>query len=170
MLWVRAVAIPHFPRGKTESVPVAEVEVAPFFGDVHVDYALRGPDPVVFFGLACLPLDAAEVDAPLVSCVRRGDGEAGCVGLPGEGYFYCPAVVFVGGFVEGALDGNGGFEAGDVPAVVGFAAEAVGLVEEEIPAGVECVDFEFEVAGVVFACCFDGGLEEDFEVVVVEDY
>ena len=53
-------------------------------------------------------------------------------------------MVGVGGVVEGSLDGDCAFEAGDVPGVVGFAVLAVGLVEEEIPACVEGVDLELE--------------------------
>ena len=143
---------------------LAEVEVAPLVGDVHVDDALRRPDPVVLFGLTGLPLDAAEVDAPLGALLGRFDGQARGEGGPGDGDLDGPAVVGVGGVVDGAVEGDGGLEAGDVPGVVGLAVLAVGLVEVEIPRGVERVDLELEVAG-----SSGGRLEEDFEVVVVED-
>jgi hypothetical protein len=50
--------------------PLAEMKIAPALGDVHVDDALRRPDPVVFFWIAGFPLDAAEVDAPCCAGLR----------------------------------------------------------------------------------------------------
>jgi hypothetical protein len=140
------------------------VEVAPTVGDVHVDDTLRRPDPVVFPGLARCPLDAAEVDTPVGAWRWSGGGKAGSERLPGDGELDCPAVVGVGGLVESALDADGGLKARDGPGVVGVAALAVGLVEEEVLAGVERVDLELEVTGVG-----EGRLEEQLEVVVVED-
>ena len=132
---------------------------------MHVDDALRGPDPVVLVRLAGGPFDSAEVDAPLGANGGLGDlGLAEAEGRPGIGDLDGPALVGVGGVVEGALDGDRGLEVGDVPGVVGAAVVVVGPVEVEIPGGVEGVDLKLVVAG-------SGGawFDEDLEVVVAED-
>jgi len=141
---------------------------------MHVDDALGGPDPVVFFETFSLdvpalddigvPLDAAEVDSPDVTGVG-GAGHAGVLfeALPGEGDFYGPAFVGVGGVIEGALDFDRGFGVG-FPRVISRAAISVGLGEIEVPGGVEGVDLELEVAGGIAV-----GIDEDLEIVVVEN-
>src|SRR5437867_945250 len=58
-----------------------ELHVAPGFRPVHVDHALRRPHPIVFFRSRdftvfavddlVLPLDAREIDAPLVAAPGR---------------------------------------------------------------------------------------------------
>ena len=59
---------------------------------------------------------------------------------------------------------DGRAQAGDLPTVVGFAAFAIRFGQEEVPAGIEGVDFELEIVAPVA-----GGVEEDFEIVIVED-
>src|SRR5580698_8952407 len=142
---------------------------------MHIDLALRGPDPIIFPVLAGqggmpivedagLPLDAAEVGAPLAADFGPGNGQARVEGAPWEGDFYGPAVVFITALIERAAQIDCGLDAGNLPAAVGFAALAVGLVEVEIPSGIEGVDLELKVAGGA-----GQWLEEDLEVVVVED-
>ena len=131
---------------------------------MHIDNTLRRPDPVVFSGLAGLPFDAAEVETPLGTRDWPFYGKARLECSPGYCDLDSPTAVFVGRVVECALKCDGGLEAGNVPAIVCFAALSVGFVEIEIPRCVESVDFELEVAGSA-----GWGLEKDFEVVVVED-
>jgi len=140
------------------------VEIAPTIGHVHVDDALGGPDPVVFPRVARCPLDSTKVDAPVGARRRDARRQAGCERSPGDGDLDSPGVVGVGGIVKSALDVDGGLKAGYSPGIVGAATLAVRLVEEEIPAGVEGVDFELEVTGVG-----ERRLEEYLKVVVVED-
>ena len=75
---IKLTALPGFGF-----VLVFEVQVAPVFWDVHVDFVLRGPDPVVFFVPAADlvlrggadaygPFHAAEVGAPLAAGLRPG--------------------------------------------------------------------------------------------------
>src|SRR5471030_1319780 len=52
----------------------------------------------------------------------------------------------------------------DVPTVVGLAALAVRLGQEEVPPGIEGVDLEFEVVAAVAR-----RVQEDFEIVIVEN-
>ena len=59
---------------------------------------------------------------------------------------------------------DGRLQPGDLPLVDGRAAVAVGLLEEQVPLGVEGVDLELVVLVVVAV-----GVDEDLEVVVVED-
>jgi hypothetical protein len=59
----------------------------------------------------------------------------------------------------------GGQQSGDLPTVIGPAALAVRFVEKQVPPGIQGVHLEFEiVAGVA------RGIEENFEIVVVEDH
>ncbi len=112
-----------------------------------------------------LPFDAGEVDAPLVAVVRRGRAVGEFPqGRPGDGDFDRPAGVAIGRIVQRAVDVDGRFEAGDVPAIVGPAAVFVRPWQEEVPAGVERVHLEFVVLVIVAV-----GIDEEFEIVVVED-
>lgn len=157
-----------------------KLDAPPHLGAVHVDHALWGPNPVVlgclrdFFvaagGGGDLPPDAGEVYAPLGAFGGSAWGDRGGAGGrlkrgPRKGDFEGPAGVGIGEIVEGAAEVDGGFKAGDFPGVVGFGAVHVGLGEEEVPAGVEGVEFEF-VVGVGVAV----GIEEDFEIGVVENH
>jgi hypothetical protein len=58
---------------------------------------------------------------------------------------------------------DAGLKAGDLPGVVRTSLLLVWPGEEQVPAGVECVDFEFEVVQAVA-----GGVQKNLEVVVVE--
>src|SRR5581483_4546019 len=110
------------------------------------------PDPIVLraagqlfvFAVADahLPLDAREVDAPLLAGGGTAFAAALAEGRPRKGDLQAPAAVAVARIVDRAVDGHGGLQAGDLPAVVGVSAEAVGLGQKEVPAGVERVHFE----------------------------
>ena len=98
------------------------------------------------FGIAGLPFDAAEVDAPDCAGQRRRNLLAGVECCERISDFERPAAVGVVCMVQRALDGDRGFQSGDVPTIVGLAALAVRLGKEEIPAGVERVHLELVIA------------------------
>ena len=52
----------------------------------------------------------------------------------------------------------------NLPAVLGRAAIAIGLLEQQIPAGVESVDLELAII-VITA----GGVDENLEIIVLEN-
>lgn len=115
-------------------------------------------------------VDAGEVKAHF-SAVFGGMGcsrEGGMVGdgCPGPSDFYSPGGVGVRGVIEGALVGDGMFKAFNVPIVKGNAGVAIAVrcSEEEVPNGVEGVNFEFEIVA-----SGSGGVNKNFKVVIVVD-
>src|SRR5260370_15332553 len=123
----------------------------PMLWTVHVHGPLRGPDPIIFPAMRAAdvfafpdvktPLDAREVDAPLIAvkwrpcrfiveCPRD---------LPWDGDLDSPALVEITRVVDGAVDVDRGFQAGDVPGILWFAAVAGGLFQAQVPCGVEVV-------------------------------
>ena len=112
-----------------------------------------------------LPLDAREVDAPLVAVPGRGRA-VGVLGehFPGDRELDRPELVLVARVVERAVDVSRRLQAGDLPLVDRRAAVAIGLLEEQVPLGVEGVDLDLVVLVVVAV-----GVDEDLEVVVLED-
>ena len=124
------------------------------------------------WALAVLPVDAVgepfdprEVDAPLSpGCGGRLRPAYSAETLPGDRDFERPAAVVVAGSLSVPSTWTAVFQPGNLPAVVGRAAVLVGLRQEQVPVGVERVDLEFEVFVVVAV-----GVDEDFEIVVVED-
>ena len=117
-----------------------EADAAPVLGGVDGGLAGGGPDGVAFVAGGGV-VDAREVHAHL-GAGGRGRAGAGMVGVagdggPGPGDFDAPALVS-GVVVEGALEGDGGLQALDVPIVQGEAlGVAVGRGEEEVPDGAE---------------------------------
>src|SRR6266567_4049827 len=102
----------------------AELDVAPLFRAMHVDNALRRPDPVVllrvfYFAVTTfvdldLPFDAREVDAPLVSFVGRGwPMRILRQRTPGECDLDTPAGVAVPGVVQRPVHEHRGFQSED---------------------------------------------------------
>ena len=133
-----------------------ELHQSPHFGPVHVHHALRRPDPVVLrhprhfligaVGVRDLPFHAREVNAPLFAFIRRpGMTRIFSEHFPREGDFNRPTLVRVAGMIERAVDVDGGFHAGDFPGIVRLALIHVGLVEPQIPRGVERVHLEFVI-------------------------
>jgi hypothetical protein len=112
-----------------------------------------------------LPLHPGEVDAPLVARARTGAprrrfGEH----LPWDRHLDRPALVAIVRAVERAAEIHRGPQPADVPGVNGGAAVAVGLNQQEIPDGVQRVDFDLEIRVRIAV-----GVDEDLEVVVLED-
>src|SRR3954470_21576067 len=118
---------------------VGELHVSPALRHVHIDGALRTPDPVIFgqricaarlrslyvaaFAYVGLPLDAREIESPAVA----GSGSPLC----GRGFFQHgpwkreldrPAAVAVARLIHRAFDVHACLQAIDVPAVDGRAA------------------------------------------------
>src|SRR5207253_203761 len=83
-------------------------------------------------------------DAPLDTGGGPRYGRSRSERAPGESHLDTPAAVAVARVVEGTLHPDGGAQARNVPTVVGLAAFAVRLGQEEVPPGVEGVDLEFE--------------------------
>ena len=112
-----------------------------------------------------LPLHPGEVDAPLFARTRTGAtrrrfGEH----LPWDRHLDRPALVAIVRAVERAAEIHRGAQPGDVPGVNRGAAVAVGLNQQEIPDGVQRVDFDLEIRVRIAV-----RIDEDFEVVVLED-
>ena len=99
---------------------------APAFRSMHINDALRRPDPVifrrfwnpaVFSGIQfVLPFNSREVDAPVVT----GTGWSVLVSkltkcLPGNGDFHGPMPVPVGRIVQSAVHVNGRLQPGESP-------------------------------------------------------
>src|ERR1035441_4313606 len=84
---------------------------------------------------------------------------------PGEGDRHRPAAVAIARVVQGAVDYDGRAQARYFPTVIGLAAFAVGLGQEQIPSGIERVDLELEVVAPIAR-----RIEEDLEIVVAEDH
>src|SRR5580698_1511890 len=143
---------------------LAKMQVAPAVGNMHIDDALRRPDPVVFLLLARLPLDAAEVDAPYSPRLRRRHSLARVEGGQGIGNLKRPSLVRILRVIERPLYRDGCLQAGDVPAVISLAVFVVRLVQEEIPSSVECVDLK-----LVIAFRLGKRFDKDLEVVVVKN-
>ena len=66
--------------------------------------------------------------------------------------------------IERAGDVHGGLEPGDLPLVYRRSTIAIGLFQEQVPLGVECVDLDLIVLVIVAV-----GIDEDLEVVVMKD-
>ena len=64
---------------------------------------------------------------------------------PWERDFHAPALICIRRVVERSPDLDRGFQSRDLPAVLGLASVFVRLRKEEIPAGVERVDFKLVV-------------------------
>ena len=169
-------------RGSRARRERGELHHAPALRHVHVDRALRAPHPVVFgqrllrLGVRPLhvvavddvgvPLDAREIDAPLLAVARRALVSRGFFeDLPRQREFDAPAVVFVARLVQRAANVDADLQARDVPAVDRGAAVAIGLRQQQIPRRLQRVDFEFEVFVRVAV-----GIDEDFEIVVLKDH
>ena len=152
-----------------------ELNDPPHFRAVHVHHPLRRPDPVVLgrprhFGISAvghcdLPLDAREVDAPLLAFIRR-PVVTGVFGkrFPRERDFNRPALVGVGGIVQGAVDMNGGFRAGNFPRILWVAAIQIRLVQSQVPRGVKRVHLE-----LVIWLRLASGINKHLEVGIIED-
>ena len=93
-----------------------------------------------------LPLDAGEIDAPLLAFggrtgVTRVLGE----GFPREGDFNGPALISIGGIIQRAIDVDGGFRAGNLPRIVRLALIHIRLAEQQVPGGIERVHLELVI-------------------------
>ena len=144
-----------------------EADTAPVLGGVDGGLAGGRPDGVALVAGGGV-VDAREVHAHL-GAGGRGRAGAGMVGVadnggPGPGDLDAPALV-VGVVVEGALEGDGGLQALDVPIVQGQALRvAVGRGEEEIPDGAQLVDLQLQIVAAA-----GEGVDEHLEVVVAVD-
>src|SRR5262249_10516360 len=105
-----------------------ELYVAPGFRAVHVNDALRRPDPVILFLVwnfpvftvdnLVKPFHAREVDSPL-SAVAGGHFLIRQLTehLPWKGDFQTPAAILIARIVDRAVDMHSRLESGDFPAI-----------------------------------------------------
>src|SRR5689334_15763346 len=153
-----------------------EANTTPLFRHVHVNDSLRRPNPVVFSYIRELsisafdnfvpPLDARKVYLPLIAGIRRRRlvrKLTEC--FPWKRYFDTPAVITIPRIVESPPDVYGSAQARNLPFIARFASPLVRLVEEQVPAGVERVDFKFVVLERIAV-----RIDKDLEIVVVENY
>ncbi len=112
-----------------------------------------------------VPFNAREVDAPLVAVTRRRalSGQLSQDG-PRQGDFHRPALVDVAWVVQRALDMHRRLEPFNLPAIVGRSAVAIRLLEKQVPARIEGVDFELAVI-VIGAVRID----EELKVIVLKN-
>ena len=85
--------------------------------------------------------------------------------LPGERDFEAPADIFIAGVIERAIDMNSGFQSGNLPFVLCFAARLIRFVEQQIPPGVEGVHFEFVIVESIAI-----RIDEDLEIIVLKNH
>ncbi len=136
---------------------VREIDVPPHLGYVHVDHALRRPDPVIAgrsftaqipaLVVIELPLDAREVHPPGIPGFWRAV-RAGIFGhtRPRDGDLHRPAAVYIVGAIQRAIHLHGVADADEVPRMVRFAAFVVGFRQVQIPNRIERIDLEFHVS------------------------
>ncbi len=84
--------------------------------------------------------------------------------LPGDGKFHRPRIVQSRRVVDLPFGVGGRLEARDLPGVDRGSSVPIGLLQEEVPLGVEGVDLDLVIFVIVAV-----GIDEDLEVVVLED-
>mmetsp|Transcript_41108 Transcript_41108/g.96649 ORF Transcript_41108/g.96649 Transcript_41108/m.96649 type:complete len:234 (+) Transcript_41108:240-941(+) len=158
-----------------------ELQVAPAFRHVHCDLELRRPDPIILRAPKLdvlsihhfhLPLDSAEVDAPVRPVLRHFLGVVIDKVFEGQCDLHTPPFVRRAvGIVDGALDTDCSASRGHVPSWVEdaggvfVAAVHVGFVETESPRGGKSVNLKLLVIVVA-----SSSVDEDLEVIVLENH
>ena len=154
---------------------VPEQDETPSLRTVHVDDPLRRPYPVILRPTRLLlvpaidnvkfPFHARKPESPVITILGWGRCfrdrlERG----PWNCNLHRPSFIGVRRVIEGPLKVHCCLEPGDLKAIVRLAPILVGAIQEQIPSGVEGVQFQFGVSVIISI-----RIDKDLEVIILKN-